>query len=87
MCHLRYAEIRDGSLVLYQYSDNEKECVSKIPLYNLNIGLNSPNDKQYSNRISLYRFGFLEPEVTFQVGVDILFEYSFFFWYVAFINN
>ncbi|XP_065216436.1 uncharacterized protein LOC135842751 [Planococcus citri] len=62
--HLRYAEVRDGCLILYRYVGNNKVWDFHIPLYNLNINLDSP--KNYC-QFSLSKFGEITPIATFQV--------------------
>lgn len=62
--HRRYAEVKDGSLILFKYTNTRKEFDFRIPLYNLNINLDSPRS---CTQFSLSKYGKITPLTTFQV--------------------
>lgn len=68
--HLRYAEVRDGNLLLYRYNGRLKEFHIRIPLYNLSINLDF---SRQNGQFSLTRYSDLTPLATFQVSWYLLF--------------
>lgn len=65
--HLRYAQVRDGNLLLYRYLGQNKELDIRIPLYNLSINLGFSTQ---NGRFSLTRYSDLTPLATFQVSFN-----------------